>query len=613
MVRTGKVSGFLVLACIALIGFGSLSAVAAEDEDEPSPGTREPASIRIEYEPEITGVKDTDLRERLEAAAQLFALVDRPPATAAGLERRAREDLDRLRTTLRSEGYYAAVVEFALDAAARPVAVRIQVKPGAQYRLGVFTIRYAGAAEPEPAHRPALKDIGVKIGMPARGPAIKAAEGRVLAVLGDRGYPFPKIANMKASVRHDTARMTVELTVDSGLRARFGPLAITGLRGVEEDYIRRLVAWSEGAVYDRRKLDATREALRSTALFSSIRIATTDALDAEGLLPVTIDLAERPHRTIGAGVSYSTDIGPGGEVFWEHRNLFDRNEQLKLTTMATRVEQTGKAEFRKPAFLAGNQTLLTEASVANRDTDAFAQRSGIATIALERTYPSRWRAVLGVIGEYDWIDDNQGDREFQLAGLQVRASRRTTDNALDPTRGTTLELAATPYAGVGDEALRFARFVAGGSAYRAIDKGKRFVLAGRLRTGSIVGESTAALPADKRFYAGGGGSVRGYEFQEVGPLDGLGDPVGGRSLFEVSGELRIRVSEKFGVVPFVDGGTVFDDPYPAFNETLRWSAGLGLRYFTDFGPLRADVAFPINGRDGVDDRFELYISIGQAF
>jgi len=577
------------------------------------PPTREKAPARIDYEPSITGVKDSELRDRLKAAAQLYGLVDHPPATVAGLDRRARDDLERLRATLRSEGYYAGTVDFALDADARPVAVRIQVNPGARYRVGAFSVRYVGATEPASAHRPSLAEIGVAIGMPARGPAIKDAERKVLAVLGDRGYPFPKIVEMKATVDHGTTRMRVELTVDSGGRATFGTLSIVGLAGVEEDYIRRLVAWQEGAVYDRGKLDATREALRATALFSSVRISAAETLDADGRLPVTINLKERAHRTVGAGVSYSTDIGPGGEIFWEHRNLFDRNEQLKITGSATRVEQAGKAEFRKPAFLARNQTFLTEGSFANRDTDAFGQRIGIATIGLERTYPSRWRAAIGLIGEYDWVNDNQGDREFHLGGVQIRASRRTTDDALNPTRGTTLELAATPYAGTGDETLRFARFIAGGSAYHAIDNGKRFVVAGRLRTGSIVGESTAALPADKRFFAGGGGSVRGYEYQQVGPLDSRGDPVGGRSLFEASGELRIRVSQNFGIVPFVDAATVFDEPYPAFNETLRWSAGLGFRYFTDFGPLRADVAFPINGRDGVDDTFELYISIGQAF
>ena len=598
---------------MALVGLGGAPAFCAEDEDVTSTEPATPGPARVVYEPSIDGVDDKDLRERLEAAAHLYALVETPPATVAGLERRAREDLDRLRATLRSEGYYAATVDFALDETARPVAVRIRVRPGERYRLRAFEIRYVGAAAPDPAHQVTLKDIRIRLGAPARGPAIKDAERRIIAVLGGRGYPFAKIEALKARVVHDTARMTVDVAVDSGPRATFGPLAITGVRDVEVDYIRRILAWPEGAVYDRRKLDAARETLRSTGLFSGIRIIAADSVDAAGRLPVTIDLTERPHRTIGAGVSYSTDIGPGGEVFWEHRNLFDRNEQLKLTIAATFVEQTGKAEFRKPAFFAPNQTLLTEATGANRETDAFLQRTGVAAIALERTYPSRWRSALGVVGEYSWIDDNEGAREFQLGGLQIRASRRTTDDALNPTKGTTLELAATPYAGVGSETLRFARFVAGGSAYQAIDEAKRFVVAGRLRAGSIVGESTATLPADKRFYAGGGGSVRGYEFQKVGPLDSFNDPVGGRSLIEASGELRIRITENFGLVPFVDGGTVFDDPYPAFNETLRWSAGLGLRYFTDFGPLRADIAFPLNGRDGIDDTFEIYISIGQAF
>jgi len=603
----------LVLALFVLAVLFDPSAMAAEGEDGAPSDVPAPSSSGVEYKPGIDGVKDADLRDRLKAAAQLFALEDRPPATIAGLERRAQEDIDRLQATLRSEGYYAASVKYTLDSAKQPVSVRVHVEPGRRYRLRAFEIRYSGGAEPEPTLRPRLKEIGIEIGMPARGPAIKDAEGRILSILGDRGYPFPKIVNFKATVRHDTAAMTVIATVETGGRARFGSLTIKGLRDVEADYVRRLVTWSEGDVYDRRKREATVDALRGTSLFSGIRISTPDSIDADGRLPMTIEVTERPHRTIGVGVGYSTDIGPGGELFWEHRNLFGRNEQLKLTGSGTRVEQSAKAEFRKPLFFARNQTLLVDANGANRDTDAFGQRIGLAGIALERTYPSRWRAALGVTGEYDWINENDQDREFHLAGLHVRASRRTTDDALNPTRGTTLELSASPYAGTGDATLRFTRFIAGGSAYRAIDKGKRFVVAGRLRAGSIVGESTAALPADKRFFAGGGGSVRGYAFQKIGPLDDQGDPVGGRSLIEVSGELRIRVTDSFGVVPFADGGTVFDAPYPAFDEQVRWAAGLGLRYFTGFGPLRLDVAFPINGRDGVDDRFELYISIGQAF
>jgi translocation and assembly module TamA len=155
--------------------------------------------------------------------------------------------------------------------------------------------------------------------------------------------------------------------------------------------------------------------------------------------------------------------------------------------------------------------------------------------------------------------------------------------------------------------------VAGGSAYYAVDADERFILAGRARVGSILGEDTKVLPASRRFYAGGGGSIRGYEYQLVGPLDDDEEPFGGTSLVELSGELRVRVTEEIGVVPFVDGGTVYDDPIPNGDETMRWAAGLGVRYFTGFGPVRLDVAFPLNPRDGVDEAFQFYISFGQAF
>ena len=167
--------------------------------------------------------------------------------------------------------------------------------------------------------------------------------------------------------------------------------------------------------------------------------------------------------------------------------------------------------------------------------------------------------------------------------------------------------------GAGSDQLLFAKAAAGGSAYYGFGPDDRFVLAGRSRIGSIVGERTEAVPADRRFYAGGGGSIRGYEFQRVGPLDEDNEPLGGRSLLELGGEVRVRLTEEIGAVPFIDGGTVFDSPYPDMDETLRWAAGLGVRYFTGFGPLRLDVAFPLNPRDDVDDVFQFYVSFGQAF
>lgn len=587
--------------------------MGSEDEDEDQTPPREAPQAGVAYDLSITGIEDRQLLDILESASQLRALIKRPPATVAGLGRRARNDLERLRATLKSEGYYAATLSYQVDATARPVTVRLNVVPGGRYTLSAFKVEYLGEAAPASPDQPTLQDLGIRIGMPARAPALRGAERKVTAILGERGYPFAKVTNLKAVVNHPERRMTVHVTVDPEMRARFGPLAVVGLTSVDVSYIRRLVTWGEGDIFDRRKVASTRSVLSATNLFISIKISIAPKLDEQGRLPVTIELSERPHRSVGAGLSYSTDIGFNGEVYWEHRNILGRNERLRATITGAEIGQRGKLEFRKPAFLAHNQALLSEASITNRDTDAFEEQSVAATVALERQYRSNWRATLGVTGEFAKVTDNFEDHYAKLFGLPVTASRATTDDPLNPTRGFKLNLSATPYVGTYDEALSFLRMRAGGSTYHAIDKGKRFVAASRLRIGSLVGASRESLPADKRFYAGGGGSVRGYEFERVGPLDFSNDPLGGRSLIELSGELRVRVTEKFGIVPFIDGGTVFDDSYPSFNETIRWAAGLGLRYFTGFGPLRADVAFPINGRDGVDDTFEFYISIGQAF
>lgn len=610
---TGSNLGLLVIAAVAVIGFRGAVALASEQGDEAQSPPQESPAARIEYDVVIEGVKDRKLRDLIESASQLRALVKRPPATIAGLDRRVRDDLERLQAVLKSEGYYAATLDHEIDAAVRPATVRMTVVPGVRYTISAFEVDYAGAFTPPSKHRPTLEDLGVRLGVPARAPAIKSAERRVPAFYAERGYPYAKNVDLKAVVNHAERKMAIRISVDSGRQARFGSIAITGLSDVEENYIRRLVTWREGQIYDRREVVNTRSALSGTNLFNSIKISIAPKLAEKRRLPVTIALSERPHRSIGAGLSYSTDVGFGGEVFWEHRNILQHNEKLRVTLKGAQIEQSGKVEFRKPTFLSRRQALLTDATIVNSKTEAFDQRSVAGTVALERTYRTYWRATVGLTGSYDRVTDNEGVRNFKLFGLPITAQRNTTDDLLNPSRGIRLDLSATPYVGTGDGSLKFARLIAGGSTYHAIDKAKKFVLAGRVRAGSLVGAATEDLPADKRFYAGGGGSIRGYQFQQVGPLDAANDPLGGRSFVEFSGEVRIRLTDKFGIVPFVDGGTAFDASYPAFDEQVRWAAGLGLRYFTGFGPLRADVAFPINGRSGVDSRFEFYISIGQAF
>jgi len=603
----GGVLGVATLLIYSSPGFAAESRAA-------DTGTADPKATQfqgVEYTPDITGVTDGDLLDLLKSASQLYTLVDRRPATVSALERRTQNDLERLREVLRSEGYYDATLSYRLAMDERPIKATVEVEPGTRYTLAAFTIGYEPPAPDEKA-RPTPADIGIKTGMPARAPAVREAETKAAAWLRDRGYPFAKSAGLKATVRHDKDDMTVHLTLNAGPRAALGALTVTGLKTVKEDYIRRIVDWPEGEPFDQRKLNGVRAALNGTGLFSSIKISHADGVAPNGRLPVAVEVVESPHRTIGFGLSYSTDVGFGGDVSWEHRNFFGRNETLRFTIKGAQIEQSGSVNFRKPAFLQRDQALLATAQIANRDTDAFEQQSVAGTISLERPLFEKWRGTAGVSASYDILKDEDGEQQFKLFGLPLSMTRSTADNPLNPTRGTVVDLSATPYAGFANDPISFLRMSAGGSAYYSLDKGSRFILAGRTRVGSIVGEKTDVLPADKRFYAGGGGSVRGYGYQKVGPLDSDGDPTGGRSLFDLGAELRIRVTETIGVVPFIDGGMVTEESYPSFDEPLLWAGGLGLRYYTGFGPLRLDVAFPINGRKE-DDLFQFYVSFGQAF
>jgi translocation and assembly module TamA len=605
------------LVCALLLGTPPAGADEVDVRPETQPAatpstTEETAPAEVPYAVKFSGVDDGALLDLLRGVSQLQALQERPPATSARLRQRAKEDLQRLDTALRSEGYYEAELRTRIDEEKRPVEITIEIDPGPRYRLTAFEVGYRGADPPPEDLHPNLEELGIELGRRARAPAIVAAQRQWVTLMTQRGYPLATVIERKAVISRADKALKVRLLVESGPEARFGPVTITGLERVHEDHVRGMLPWQEGEVFDSRKVEEARRRLSASGLFASMTIVTAKITRPDGRLPLELQLTEAAHRSIGFGGDWSTDVGFGGEVFWEHRNLFRNGEQLRLDLAAAEIEQSARARFRKPDFLAHDQALLGNLTMTRARTDAFDEDSLVAFAGMEFGLSPAWRASAGLAPEYSQLEDEEGEERFTLIGAPLGASRDATDDRLNPTRGTRLNLALTPYYGTDDSQVLFLSAVAGGSAYYALDADKRFVLAGRARFGALVGESTEVLPANKRFYAGGGGSIRGYEFQTVGPLDPDDDPLGGRSLVELSAEVRTRITDEIGLVPFLDGGSVFDSAYPDFDETLRWAAGIGLRYFTAVGPIRVDFAFPLNGRD-VDDTFQFYVSFGQAF
>lgn len=560
------------------------------------------------YTVEISGTGVAELDRSIAALSALEARKRNPPATRAGLQRRIAEDRRSITDLLRSEGYYAARLTDSIDEAAKPLAIRIGIELGPQFSIAAYRVDLRGPAPPDILAGLALP----RAGDPARAPDIVRAEAAVLGRLAEKARPFARVIGQDIVVDHATARMEVDLVIDPGGAATFGPLSLSGLEEVERDHLIGQLPWKEGDPFDQRKLDDGRRALGRSGLFSSVVIDPSMATDPSGDVPISVAVAEREHRSVGIGLRYETDTGFGTELFWRHRNLFGRAETLDLSAQVAQNQIGAGAQYREKGFLARKNTLSLGATVKREEQDAYDSRSAGVTAALERPLFETVTGSAGVGLEALEVDDQTGTNQFMLLSFPFQLRRDTSNDLLDPSSGSRLTAGYTPVLQT-TEGVTFHRLQFSAATYYEALPEKRLILAARAAFGALLGATLSDVPATWRLYSGGGGSIRGYEYQRVGPLDADRDPVGGRSQFEAGIEARIRLTEDIGIVPFIDTGNVYRTATPDFGDRLQYAAGLGVRYYTGFGPIRADIAFPLNRRPGIDDRFQFYISLGQAF
>jgi translocation and assembly module TamA len=615
--RPSSTAGLIAaLAALAVLMAGcDATGPAVIETPEPQTGTAPEGAAAppgVRYQVQIRGIEDRELRELLQEVSETRRLMDRPPPSLTRLRRRAEDDRARLQRALRSEGYYGATIDLSIDEAAAPVQVDFRVDPGPRYRLRNVGIEVT----PPPADLslPSLQELGIAPGTPAVAQTILGAETRLVGHARSRGHALAEAGERRAIVDHDADTMDLTLRLVAGPLVRFGAIEVVGLTAVERDFVERRLPWRQGDLITSERLAEGQRALRETDLFATIRTRLGTTPDAAGRLPVTVVVSERKHRSIEVGVRYRTDEGPGGNVALEHRNFFGRGERVRLDLDASPIAGFLIGSFRKPDVWMRDLALLTEAELAYQNPDAYESRSATARVGLERRFREGMTAAGAVAFRAEQVEEaNSGrDESFGLVSLPVRFNWDRSDNLLDPSRGGRLSIDNEPFVDTFGNDLVFNKSRLQYAHYLQVLKSPRVVLAGRSAIGTLFGASRADVPADLRFYAGGGGSVRGFGFQEAGELDEENDPIGGRSLFEVSGEVRARVTDTIGIVAFVDAGAAFTSPYPDFDDQLRIGAGPGIRYFSPIGPVRLDVGFPVNRRDS-DDAFQLYISIGQAF
>lgn len=607
---------FIFIGSIAF-GFGAGTAFAQvnpADSPQPQAAPEAPVEIaRAAYEVVFTGLDDTgELRGLMEASAELVKQQDDPPRARAGLRRRADNDVERFETAAHSLGYYDAgfVVDIKPGVEPSSFVVTIQSKPGPRYTISEITIKPVeheiGGLE-IPTRR-----LGIAIGDPAVSGPVLAGEGNIVRFLEEKGRPLAKAVDRKVVVDHRTQNMQITYRIDPGPDARFGAVSVVGATQVDPTFILRRLPWTYGDSANVQALEAGRDALIASGLFSSASVSFGEEVDADGLIPIIVTVAERKRRSIGAGLSYSTSDGAAATAFWTHRNLFGGAERLDLRATLGQVEASTSASLRIPDVLFNDQDLVLSGSATSEETDNYDAVRYATSAKFDRRINDVLSVDYGISFERSRIEDDGNEQQFTLVGLPLGASIDTSDDLLNPTKGGRSRFTYTPYLENIGSTVEFHAFTARHSQYLKLDKEGDFVLAGRAAFGSIIGASTSNIPADKRLYSGGAGTVRGYALQAIGPQDAADEATGGRSKLEFGVELRWRFYEDFGIVPFVDAGQVYDSEFPSMDTELQWAAGLGFRYYTPIGPIRADIAIPLNPRDD-DDAFQLYFSLGQAF
>ena len=589
----------------------------------------------LPYQVVIEPTDNADLDAALSAASRLVGLQETAPTTAFGIVSRASEDRERLARALHSEGYWGGSVRILIGglplgtpeladrleaSEERPVPVRITAEPGPLYTISTVTVRADTPAGAEAVAAVTSEPFGLAPGDPAAAGPVLNAEESLLNRLRAQGHPFVSVVRRQAIVDYDRRSMEVAWLLAPGPRAAFAAPQVAGTERVSPSFLTRYAARLAGDTYSPERLEAARKEIVALGAFASVRAEIGERLDPHGRLPVTFTVSERPRRAVGVTAAYETNYGPTFQVYWEHRNLFGRAEQLRLEGEVSRLG-TGDglsdttyrafATLRAPGLFGRDLTLIGTLGILSERLEAYDRDAFVASAVLERRLSERLTLRAGPELDIGRVGPPEGDlRPYQIVGVMFGGRWDSTDSLLDPSRGWRLNGSITPSYAI-REGSPFARLLLTASTYWDVLGDRRSILATRGSFGSLLGADRFDIPQHRRFFAGGGGSVRGYDYQSIGPRSANGRPLGGASLLEASAEWRQRVGESWGGVAFVDAGTVGPDSFPD-TSSLRVGVGLGVRYYTAIGPIRADVALPLVRQRG-SSGYGIYIGIGQAF
>jgi translocation and assembly module TamA len=611
---------------LAALMAGSIS--NAQEE----PATAADTSL-LTYETTITSDFDNDeSREAVAAASLLETLKAEPLDSVGALFERARKDRERIRRALNALGYFAAQVTVTVEGKSaedleaqdavsaeppsRAIATEIRITRGRLFSLRELELQGIPTDVTEGLSRKKLK---LEEGAPARSADIVAANAHIVEVLREKGYPLATIAKRTATADHAGAALDIAIQVAPGPKANMGNVTISGTEKVKAPFVAGLAPFEAGDAYQASLLRDFREEIERLNVFDAVTIEEAKELDAEGRLPLAVNVHERPRHLIGVAAGWSTFDGAALATYWEHRNLYGEAERLRIEAAASRLLLNATDDYEYalattltlPAWPGPREEVNIRLGAVRERPDAYTRDAIEFSTGWKRRFDKTMSVEVGIEFADAIEEDAFGERDLTTVNLPLAFLYDTRNDPLEPVTGIRASAEIRPIMSLTGSSDISTRLLGQVSAYASLDDEAETVLAGRLALGITLASDIADLPNDLRFFSGGGGSVRGYPYQHLSPRNSQGEIVGGESLLEGSVEVRHWIRDDIGLALFADAGGAFTSNVPDMGEA-GVGLGAGIRYRTAVGPVRLDAAIPLDPR-GTDSSFAVYVGLGQAF
>ncbi|EIK52396.1 surface antigen (D15) [Stutzerimonas stutzeri TS44] len=562
------------IACAVLLCLTCASAWAAELDVQLEPDNR---ALRQNVENYIGALGERDERELLHYSRIA--------------QRQAEQALQAL-------GYYQAQIDSQVQGGETPRLI-LRIQPGEPVRLRNVRVQVEGPAAQQATFRVPQR---LRSGEVLDHGRYEDAKQQLLNQASRYGYFAGRFTRQRLDIDPRQGYADIDLVFDSGPRYRLGEVTFAGDTPFDEELLSRMVPFAADTPYDSELIAELNRALQSSGYFEGVRVDANPTSAHAQRIPVAVQLTTRKPRTMGIGLGFSTDVGPRVRLNWTRHWVNPQGHSYGAETELSAPRQNIGLYYDVPLdppltdklrYVAGYQ--YEELA----DTDSLSRLLKLGP-EWHSELPSGWQRVLSLKWQHEEyrLGDDSGLSTLLMPGVAYSYLR--SDSRIDPSEGYRLqfELAAAK-----DGVLSDANLVHANAQLRGLTTlGKRHRFLGRVQLGGNWTDEYVNVPPSLRYFAGGDQSVRGYDYQSLSPTNSDGERIGGRYQFAASVEYQYSVAERWRVATFVDQGNAFNSlDFP----TLKSSVGVGLRWVSPVGPIRVDLAHPLDGDTGLRLHFSM--------